>query len=73
MATDKSYAAVVDGEGHAEEDPLRGLSSEEAEELLKQYGKNEIPEEKPSWVVMLLKQFIGVMPFMIEVRPRPGT
>ena len=50
-----------------EEEPMRGLTSVEAEELLKKYGPNEIPEEKVPWQMLLLKQFVGLMPFMIEV------
>jgi H+-transporting ATPase len=34
---------------------------------MEKYGKNEIPEEKvPLWKIYV-KQYIGVMPFMIEV------
>jgi magnesium-transporting ATPase (P-type) len=46
---------------------LQGLSDEQAEQALLKYGKNEIPEEVvPLWKIYV-KQFIGAMPFMIEV------
>jgi H+-transporting ATPase len=45
----------------------RGYSSTEAAEMLKKWGKNEIPEEKvPLWY-LFGSQFLGPMPMMIEL------
>ena len=46
---------------------LSGLTSEEASARLIQYGKNEIPEHVEPWYVMLGKQFVGMMPFMLII------
>ncbi len=44
-----------------------GLSSEEAEERLRKYGYNEIPEkEEPLWH-RVLRRFWGPIPWMIEI------
>ena len=43
-----------------------GLSSSQAEERLKQYGSNEIPEKKINPIVKFLSYFWGPIPFMIE-------
>ena len=45
----------------------KGLTSEEAEELLLKYGRNELPEKvTPKWLVFL-QQFWAPMPIMIWV------
>lgn len=49
-----------------EEDPLKGLTSGEADARLQQYGRNEIPEQKVPWYALLLRQFVGPFPCMIE-------
>ncbi len=46
---------------------LEGLSSEKAADLLKQYGKNSLPEEKTSIVLTLLRKMWGPVPWMLEV------
>ena len=46
---------------------MSGLSSAQAEALLEEVGRNEIPEVVKPWWKMLGEQFIGVMPFMIEI------
>jgi H+-transporting ATPase len=43
-----------------------GLSSPEAEQRLRRYGYNEIPEKKTSPVVKFLRYFWGPIPWMIE-------
>jgi H+-transporting ATPase len=43
-----------------------GLSSSEAEQRLRQYGYNEIPEKKKSPIVKFLRYFWGPIPWMIE-------
>jgi H+-transporting ATPase len=43
-----------------------GLSSEEVEKKLQQYGFNEIPEKKVSPVRKFLGYFWGPIPWMIE-------
>ena len=59
-----SSADAPPGSDHG---PLGGLTSEEAAARLIQYGKNEIPEHVEPWYVMLGKQFLGMMPFMLIV------
>mmetsp|Transcript_6982 Transcript_6982/g.21786 ORF Transcript_6982/g.21786 Transcript_6982/m.21786 type:complete len:1017 (+) Transcript_6982:74-3124(+) len=49
------------------EERLVGLSSTAAAERLQQFGRNEIPEKDEPWYFMLLKQFVGMMPFMLEI------
>ena len=44
-----------------------GLSTSEAEERLRQYGPNEIPEKKVNPVIKFLGYFWGPIPWMIEV------
>jgi H+-transporting ATPase len=43
-----------------------GLSSSEAQERLKKYGLNEIPEKKANPIVKFLTYFWGPIPWMIE-------
>ena len=49
------------------ENPLRGLSSGEAEKRLRQYGSNALQEKKTSALLNLLGYFWGPIPWMIEV------
>ncbi|WP_345972429.1 HAD-IC family P-type ATPase [Sulfurimonas diazotrophicus] len=44
----------------------RGLSSEEAETRLAQFGPNTIEEKQASWAARLFKRFWGPIPWMIE-------
>jgi len=44
-----------------------GLTSAEAHRRLTEFGRNEIPERVEPWYAMLLKQFVGLMPFMLEI------
>lgn len=46
---------------------LAGLTSAEVEIRLLEYGRNEIPEHETPWYILLGKQFIGTMPFMLEL------
>ncbi|KPA78643.1 putative mitochondrial P-type H -ATPase, putative (H1A-1) [Leptomonas pyrrhocoris] len=47
--------------------PSKGLTSEEAEELLEKYGRNELPEKKtPSWVIYV-RGLWGPMPAALWV------
>ncbi len=45
----------------------QGLSSAEAQVRLKQYGLNELPEEKVNPIKKFLAYFWGPIPWMIEV------
>ncbi|MGB9694628.1 MAG: plasma-membrane proton-efflux P-type ATPase [Caldisericaceae bacterium] len=47
-------------------DELKGLSANEAEELFKQYGANEIIEKKQSLVLDFMKRFTGLTAYVIE-------
>ena len=49
------------------ENPMDGLSSEEATRLLAQFGRNEIPPVVIPWWATLLHQFTGPLPLMIEL------
>jgi magnesium-transporting ATPase (P-type) len=69
--------------GHDEENPMHkpkekldmtfnpeernGLTSEQVEELYKQWGFNELPEIKVSLWWLLFIQFTGTMPYMLEL------
>ncbi len=44
-----------------------GLTQEEAEARLKQYGPNAIEEKEESWLHRLFRRFWGPIPWMIEV------
>ena len=60
-------AGGAPGGGASDEEGATGLTSAEAQRLLDTVGKNEIPvDEKPLWR-MLLEQFTGAMPFMLEI------
>lgn len=43
----------------------KGLTTAEAEELIKIHGKNELQEKSQSKIIIYLKQFIAPMPIMI--------
>jgi len=45
----------------------KGLTTAEVDAAQAKYGKNEIPEVKESLLWMYIKQFLGPMPFMIEI------
>lgn len=45
----------------------QGLTTAQVAELMERFGPNEIPKiETPLWK-MILKQFMGLMPFMLEI------
>jgi magnesium-transporting ATPase (P-type) len=44
-----------------------GLTTEQVEELYKQWGYNELPEIKVSLWWLLFVQFTGTMPYMLEL------
>uniref|UniRef100_UPI0025D99714 cation-transporting P-type ATPase n=1 Tax=Nitratifractor sp. TaxID=2268144 RepID=UPI0025D99714 len=45
----------------------KGLTSEEAQELLKKYGYNEIKAKEETWLHRLFRRFWGPIPWMIEI------
>jgi H+-transporting ATPase len=52
------------------DDPMdleKGLSLEEAKKRLREYGYNEIPEEKRSPLIGFIKKFWGITPWMLEI------
>lgn len=59
--------SVADAPPGSDEGPLQGLTSEQAQQRLLEHGRNEIPENVEAWYVMLGKQFVGMMPFMLII------
>jgi H+-transporting ATPase len=57
---------VVGGPGW-ESDPNNGLTLEEVEKSLAVHGPNEIPVEITPLYVLFLRQYMGFMPFLIEL------
>jgi len=51
---------------HLESDPKKGLTSQEVEKRLAEYGPNELEEKHESIFMKLLKNFYGPIPIMIE-------
>ncbi len=47
-------------------DPEKGLSADEAQKRLEQYGPNALPEEKTSLFKQIAQHFVGPIAFMIE-------
>ncbi len=47
--------------------PSLGLSEEEAENRLRKYGRNEVPEKKISPALRLATKFWGLTPWMLEL------
>ncbi len=45
----------------------QGLTTDQVEELYKQWGFNELPEIKVSLWWLLFLQFTGTMPYMLEL------
>jgi magnesium-transporting ATPase (P-type) len=52
---------------HFDESERIGLTTEQAEELYKQWGYNELPEITVSLWYILFIQFTGTMPYMLEL------
>ena len=48
-------------------DPETGLSAEEVARRLRTYGPNEVPEERRNPVVLFLRKFWGLTPWMLEL------
>jgi H+-transporting ATPase len=48
-------------------DPENGLSLDEVQRRLSEYGHNEVPERRQSPIVRLLKKFWSITPWMLEV------
>jgi H+-transporting ATPase len=44
-----------------------GLSAQEAQERLRQYGPNAVPEERPHTLLLFLHKFWSPVPWMLEV------
>jgi H+-transporting ATPase len=45
----------------------RGLSSEEVQKKLREYGYNEVPERRENLTIRFLKKFWGITPWMLEI------
>jgi hypothetical protein len=45
-----------------------GLTSAEVAQRLHRHGRNEVPERREAWQLLLIRQFVGLLPFMMEVR-----
>nr|ACY78118.1 P-type proton ATPase [Symbiodinium sp. DZ-2009a] len=67
MAGLKANLVQNDALGKLPGNERKGLTSQEAQALLEKHGPNEIPViETPIWK-MILSQFVGTMPVMLEV------
>jgi H+-transporting ATPase len=64
---DQSFIGMPAHVPGGDSDELAGLSQTEAARLLVEHGRNEIPEHDTPWYQLLGKQFVGVMPFMLEI------
>ncbi|MCL4321618.1 MAG: plasma-membrane proton-efflux P-type ATPase [Deltaproteobacteria bacterium] len=51
---------------HLLNDDIKGLSTEEAEKLVRQYGLNAIKEQKKSSLIIFLSKFWGPVSWMLE-------
>lgn len=75
MSHGEEGESPMHGGGHAKQkvdlsfnpEERAGLSNEQAEELTKQWGYNELPEIKISLYWLLFVQFTGTMPYMLEL------
>jgi len=69
VPSEQSYIGqqLFDAPVASEDERLQGLTSAEAARRVEQYGRNEIPEKHEPWWAMLGKQFIGMMPAMLEL------
>ncbi len=45
----------------------RGLTTEEVQKRLREYGYNEVPEKRVSSTVRFIKKFWGITPWMLEI------
>lgn len=45
-----------------------GLTSAEVAQRRQKHGRNEVPERREAWQMLLIRQFVGLLPFMMEVR-----
>ena len=68
-STLRSSAAFVNPVKTASARPP-GLTTSQYNELLEKWGPNEIPVVEKSIFVLFLEQFMGTMPFILEVRQR---
>jgi H+-transporting ATPase len=66
LSTEEAKKASVDELLSKLSASKNGLSSSEAQERLKQYGPNEIPEKKANPIIKFLSYFWGPIPWMIE-------
>ena len=53
-------------EASAQPEKMAGLTTDQAQKLLAQYGENAIREERVSPIVKFLSYFWGPIPWMIE-------
>ena len=66
-ATPKSLPFTEPGVDSVASSDKNGLTSEQVENLYQQYGYNELPViEIPLWYVFI-QQFMGTMPYMLEL------
>jgi H+-transporting ATPase len=45
----------------------RGLTSEEAQKRIGEYGYNEVPDKRASGTIQFVKKFWGITPWMLEI------
>jgi H+-transporting ATPase len=67
LTDDYAKMTVEDAINELGTDRTRGLTREEVEKRLVQYGYNEIPEKEESAFRRMVKRFWGPIPWMIEI------
>ena len=66
ISTDEARGMAVDDLYRALSSQREGLTRSEAEDRIKRFGPNELPEKEESAVLKFLRYFWGPIPWMIE-------
>lgn len=58
---------MLRGDGFVNAQDASGLTSQQVEQLRAQYGYNEVPPKRVSYILMFLKKFWGLSPVILEL------